>query len=197
MTGFALLIILLSYLIGSIPFGYLIPRVWNIDIRRHGSGNIGATNVFRTLGALPGALVFVLDLAKGTIPVVVARQITPDPWLIVLAGAAAIIGHTFPMFLKFKGGRGAATGLGILLGIAPDIFAGALLIALAIIAITRYVSVASIITPLLVTAAFIALNRPLPYSIVAGLVSALIIIRHIPNIKRLLSGTEPRIRIKK
>ena len=187
------LVILMAYLLGSIPFGFLIPKIWNLDIRRHGSGNIGATNVFRTLGPTAGILVFILDMFKGTLPVMIAQRLTLNPWLIILVGATAVLGHTFSIFLKFKGGRGSATGLGILLGVAPDIFLGALLIVILIVLITRYVSLASIITPPLVTLAFWLLRRPLPYTLVAGLVTLLIIIRHIPNIKRLRQGTESKI----
>lgn len=193
----ALLVLAAGYLIGSIPFGYLAARLCKIDIRRHGSGNIGATNVLRVLGPVPGAIVFILDMAKGTLPVLAMRQVSPDPLWIVLAGAAAILGHTFPVFLKFKGGRGVATGLGLLLGIAPDIFLAALLCFALILALTRIVSVSSMLTSLLVVVAFVTLKRPPAYSLVAGLILILIVARHLPNIKRLLAGTEPRIGAKK
>jgi acyl phosphate:glycerol-3-phosphate acyltransferase len=185
--------ILAAYLAGSIPFGYLIPKALGTDIRRLGSGNIGATNVFRILGPLPGSIVFVLDLAKGALPLFWMQSVTDNPWLVMLAGLAAVLGHTFPVFLKFKGGRGAATGLGVLLAISPEIFIGALIFAAVVILISRYVSLASITTPPLITLAFILFNKPLPYTIVAALLSLLIILRHIPNIKRLLKGTESRI----
>jgi glycerol-3-phosphate acyltransferase PlsY len=188
-----LALILFAYLLGSIPFGYLIPKVWNIDIRRHGSGNIGATNVFRTLGTFAGLLVFLLDLLKGTVPVIIAQLITTNPWIIILAGSAAVLGHTFSVFLKFKGGRGAATALGLLLGISPEIFLGAIIVATVIIITTRFVSLASIVTTALVAIAFYVLKKPFPYFLIVSLVSLLIIVRHIPNIKRLLSGTEPKI----
>lgn len=193
-----LLVLLISaYLIGSIPFGYLISRVWNIDIRRFGSGNIGATNVFRTLGPVPGVIVFGLDMFKGTLPVSLAINLGLHPWLVILTGIVAVIGHAYPIYLNFKGGKGAATGLGILLGIAPDIFVAALLIAVLIIYASRYVSLASIITPILVTILFFSLKRPLAYSLAAGLVTIIIIVRHIPNIKRLMNGTENKIGLKK
>ncbi|MFH1683294.1 MAG: glycerol-3-phosphate 1-O-acyltransferase PlsY [Candidatus Margulisiibacteriota bacterium] len=187
------LAIIFAYLLGSIPFGYIIPRIWNIDIRRYGSGNIGATNVLRTIGPVAGTIVFVLDLLKGAAAVFLAQQATQNPWLIILAGSAAVLGHTFPVFLKFKGGKGAATGLGFLLAVAPDIFLGALIIVILIVLITHYVSLASMITTILVTIAFYILKRPLPYVLVSGLISILITIRHIPNIKRLRKGTEPKI----
>jgi len=182
-----------AYLIGSIPFGLIVARCWGTDIRRQGSGNIGATNVLRVLGPVPAGAVFILDMTKGTVPALAMQQLTADPWLIVLAGAAAILGHTFSVFLKFKGGRGAATGVGVLLGIAPDIFLGAILCFALILAITRIVSVSSMLTSLMAAIAFLALKRPFPYTIVMGLTAALIIVRHIPNIRRLLAGTEPRI----
>ncbi|MBU0671742.1 MAG: glycerol-3-phosphate 1-O-acyltransferase PlsY [Candidatus Margulisbacteria bacterium] len=191
-----LLVMVAAYLLGSIPFGYLIARIWNIDIRRKGSGNIGATNVFRTIGPLAGSLVFLLDLLKGALPVLLAKQLTANPWLVILVGIATVLGHTYPIFLKFKGGRGAATGFGFLLAVAPDIFIGALILVILIILLTRYVSLASIITSPLVTLAFFLLKRPLPYGLIAALVSVIIILRHIPNIKRLLAGTESRIGVK-
>jgi glycerol-3-phosphate acyltransferase PlsY len=187
------LVIAGGYLIGSIPFGYLIAKIRHIDILNQGSGNIGATNIFRTFGPTLGISVFVLDLAKGAVPVYLAQQVTQDHWLILSAGVAAIIGHTFSIFLKFKGGRGSATGLGILLAVAPDTFLGAFLLVFLIILITRYVSLASIIVPPLVALTFLVLKRPLPYTLFAMLVSMLIIIRHVPNIKRLRAGTEPKI----
>lgn len=186
-------VVIAAYLLGSIPFGFLIAKIWNVDIRRRGSGNIGATNVLRNLGPLPGSIVFALDLAKGTLPVFIAHLATQNHWLIILAGTAAILGHTFPIFLKFKGGRGAATGLGVLLGIAPDVFAMALAFALLVLIITRYVSIVSMSTAILVAIIFLVLQRPQPYTIVAGLVAILIIVRHIPNIKRLINKTESKI----
>ncbi|KPJ65680.1 hypothetical protein AMJ44_09740 [candidate division WOR-1 bacterium DG_54_3] len=187
------LLIPAGYLIGAIPFGYLIAKIWNVDIRRSGSGNIGATNVFRSLGLFPGLMVFALDLAKGTFAIYLAQQMTDLPWVIILTGLATILGHMYSIFLKFKGGRGVSTSLGVLLGIAPDIFIGTLIFAALVIFITRYVSVASMITPILVTVAFFTLKRPLPYTLTAGMVAILIIIRHASNLKRLLEKTEPRV----
>lgn len=185
--------IVAGYFLGAIPFGLLISSIWNIDIRRYGSGNIGATNILRVLGPIAAALVFVLDLLKGTLAVYLGYWAGGDPLIVLLAGVSAILGHMFPIFLGFKGGKGAATGLGVLLGIAPEIFLGGAIMVALLIALTRYVSVASIITPVLVAAAFFLLKKPLLYSLAAGLVAILIIIRHIPNIQRLLSGTEPRL----
>lgn len=187
------LALIAAYILGSIPFGYLIAKIWNIDIRCFGSGNIGATNVLRTLGPIPGSIVFILDLLKGTLAIYLIQITTANPWAIILAGVLAILGHMFPVFLQFKGGRGAATGLGILLGIAPDIFLGTVILAVLIIWLTRYVSVASMFTSLAVAAALFILKRPFPYGLAAALITILIILRHIPNIKRLLNKAEPKI----
>ncbi|MFH1826778.1 MAG: glycerol-3-phosphate 1-O-acyltransferase PlsY [bacterium] len=183
----------IAYLLGAIPFGYLIARLQNIDIRRFGSGNIGATNVFRTLGPVPGIIVFGLDLLKGTLATHLVMQATPNPWLIIGGGALAVVGHSFPIFLNFKGGRGAATALGVVLAIAPDIFLAAAIVAATIIYITKYVSLGSMTTAVFVTGTLIYFQRPLPYSLVSALITALIIYRHIPNIKRLRAGTERKI----
>lgn len=187
------LILVLSYVIGSIPFGYLIGRLKGIDIRRYGSGNIGATNVFRTLGLPLGLAVFALDLLKGTLAVWLMLWLNGDPWLVILAGGLAVIGHSYSIFLNFKGGRGAATGMGILLGVAPDIFLFALVMVVVIVALTRYVSAASILTPIVVSLAFTLTGRPLPYTLLAWAVAFIIILRHRPNIQRLIAGTEPKI----
>jgi glycerol-3-phosphate acyltransferase PlsY len=182
-----------SYLLGSIPFGVIVARFCKVDIQKVGSGNIGATNVFRSLGPTAGVLVFMLDLLKGAAATWLALYYLTDPLWIIIAGGFAVVGHTFPVFLKFKGGRGSATGLGILLAIAPEAFAGAFLLVVIIIAATRYVSLASISVPPLVTIYMFAAHKPLPYSIATLLITMLIIYKHIPNIQRLLSGTERKV----
>lgn len=187
------MLLLIAYLLGSIPFGLIVARLKDIDIRQYGSGNIGATNVFRIMGPTAGITVFALDLFKGTLAVYLMSLTTSDSWLIILAGFLAILGHTYSIFLKFKGGRGAATGLGVLFGIAPDIFLAAVIVAVAVIATSRYVSLGSIITALFVTAAFFVFGRPLPYTIISAIVALLIIIKHRDNIKRLINQTEPKI----
>ena len=185
--------ILGAYLLGAIPFGLLVAKIWKIDIRRRGSGNIGATNVLRTLGFLPAAAVFTLDFLKGTLAVYLGYWLSGDPLLVLLLGVAVICGHMFSVFLGFKGGKGAATGLGVLAGIAPDIFLIAVLAAAALIFLTRYVSVASISTSILTALLMVVYRKPIPYTIAALLTAVLILIRHIPNLKRLLEGREPKI----
>jgi glycerol-3-phosphate acyltransferase PlsY len=182
-----------EYLIGSIPFALVVGYFYKVDVRTKGSRNIGATNVLRTLGVMPGIIVLLLDLLKGALATLIARMMLADPSFIILCGAAAILGHMFPIYLKFKGGRGVAAGLGVLLGIAPDLFATALVIAALLIAATRYVSLGSITTAVDVAILMFIMNKPLPYSIAASVVAVLIMIKHIPNIQRLIKGTEHKI----
>lgn len=184
------LIILLAYLIGAIPFGVLIGWIFKVDIMNRGSKNIGATNVIRTVGVVPGILVLILDILKGTLATYLAVYYLNDPLLIITAGLAAILGHMFPVYLKFKGGKGAAIGLGVLLAITPAIFLCAALWTVAIVAIFRYVSLASITGPILVAVLMYYWNVPLPYLIVCLIVAILMVFKHIPNIKRLMNGTE-------
>jgi len=188
-----LIFILLAYLLGSIPFGLLVAKIWNVDIRRYGSGNIGATNVFRTLGALPGLIVFLLDFLKGTLAVQIGYWIGGNPFIILALGMAAILGHMYSIFLGFKGGKGAATGLGVLLGLTPDIFLISFLFACAVIVLTRYVSLATLSTVILIVVLMKIFHKPVPYFWAAVIVGIFIFIRHFSNIQRLLQGKENKI----
>ena len=120
MLGSAFVLVMLGFWLGAIPFGYLIARARGVDIREHGSGNIGATNVTRVLGTTAGAIVLVLDALKGVVPVWYALRASPDPWTVIAAGGAAIAGHCFSPFLGFRGGKGVATSFGVFLMLAPD-----------------------------------------------------------------------------
>ncbi|MDD4178465.1 MAG: glycerol-3-phosphate 1-O-acyltransferase PlsY [Candidatus Margulisbacteria bacterium] len=183
----------LAYLLGSIPFGLLIAKIWNIDIRQQGSGNIGATNVLRTLGPGPGAVVFILDFLKGFLAVYLGYWIGGDPLMVLLLGTAAVLGHMYSVFLRFNGGKGAATGLGVLAGIAPGVFLLSVALAACLIGVTRYVSVGSIITPFAAALLMYLYHKPLPYVWVTLIIAVFILIRHLPNIKRLLTGTEKKL----
>jgi len=183
----------LAYLLGSIPFGLLIAKIWNIDIRQQGSGNIGATNVLRTLGPGPGAAVFILDFLKGFLAVYIGYWIGGDPLMVLLLGTAAILGHMYSVFLRFNGGKGAATGLGVLAGIAPGVFLLSVALAALLIGTTRYVSVGSIITPFVAALLMYIFNKPLPYVWITLIIAVFILVRHRPNIKRLLAGTEKKV----
>ncbi len=195
-----LLPVIIGYLIGSIPFGLLAGKIKGIDIRKTGSGNIGATNIYRTLGIWPAIAVFVLDLLKGTLAIWIAFVMLPSTTAflpreayIILCGIAAVVGHMFSVFLGFKGGKGAATSLGLLLGIAPELFVVAVIYGILCIAVTRIVSITSITGVLLLTVLMFAFHKPLPYALATGVVAVLMIYKHIPNIQRLMTGTEPRI----
>ena len=186
-------VLLSSYLIGSIPFGVIVGRLYKVDITSVGSKNIGATNVLRALGPVPGAIVFICDALKGAVPVYIALFLGLDPLWVILAGFCAIVGHTFPVFLKFKGGRGVATALGVLLAAAPDVFLLVIILFAIILAFTRYVSLSSIVCSICAAIAMYYLGKPVPYVDFGIIIAALIIIKHIPNIRRLIAGEEHKI----
>jgi acyl phosphate:glycerol-3-phosphate acyltransferase len=214
MTGFALtaLTVLLSYLIGAIPFGYLIARWRGVDIFKVGSGNVGATNVARALGWRFGILVFVLDFMKGALPtaaaaVATSSQLAGDSssWkfvptcLPVLAGISAIIGHLFPIFLRFHGGKGVATGAGVVAVLLPGPALAALITWVIIVGLTRFISLASL-SAAASLCLFHFLLTPHPFapdnwalSCFALLAVGLVVARHHANIQRLLHGNENRL----
>ena len=202
-----LISVLIGYLLGSIPSGFLVGKCRGIDIRQHGSGNIGATNVVRTLGRNWGALVFALDVLKGIVAVQLAMRglacagaVCPIPadQLGILAGFGCFVGHCFPVWLGFKGGKGVATGAGILIGLTPWTAALGLLIWVVVYYSSRYVSLASIVAavslPLLVWLLQRQLSAVFWFTLV---ISALATWRHRTNIQRLLAGTESRFEKKK
>jgi glycerol-3-phosphate acyltransferase PlsY len=188
-----------AYLLGSIPFGYLIVKLIGAgDIRFRGSGNIGATNVAREAGALPGLATLLLDGGKGYFSVWLAARVTDgNPRWMILAALLTIVGHTFPVWLRFEGGRGVATGAGVFLAICWQAVVGALIVWIVMLAFWRYVSLASISAaaalPLLVYVLYAPGHAP-PESISAGASFAMLLIigRHRSNIIRLLRGTEPQ-----
>jgi acyl phosphate:glycerol-3-phosphate acyltransferase len=195
---------LAAYLLGSIPFGYLIVRMsGGGDVRRHGSGNIGATNVARVSGKLSGLLTLALDAAKGYAAVRLAQAVTDGSirWMMV-AALLALIGHLFPVWLGFRGGRGVATGAGVFLPVCWQAVLGAAVVWLLVVAFWRYVSLGSLAAaaslPLLVYLLYApgltpsGLAPPLFVSAGTSAAMALVIWRHRPNIVRLLQGSEPR-----
>ena len=188
------ILLILSYFLGAIPFGLIIGKAWRgVDIRDHGSGNIGATNVFRTLGPGPGTVAFIADVFKGLIPVVAAGQIAPNTaWLPVAAGMSSILGHTLSVFLKFKGGKGVATSLGVGIGLVPPIAAIAFGLWVVIFAATRYVSVASMLASISVPVMMWATPCPIEYRIFGMLVGTYVVVKHRSNIVRLMQGKENR-----
>lgn len=197
---------LLAYLLGAIPNGFLIAKAKGIDIRKVGSGNIGATNVYRSVSKFLGILTFALDALKGAIPALWfpwqaahCAQTALPPWLPLLFGGLAIAGHTWPVYLKFKGGKGVATSAGALLGIAPAATGIGVLCWFITLVTLRYMSAASIVAALAVPTAgwwlYRADGQALPIALTA--LGALIIWRHQGNIHRLMNGTETRFEFKK
>ena len=198
-------VLVVSYLLGSIPFGYLAGRVAGIDIRKTGSGNIGATNVVRVLGKLYGYPVFFLDFLKGLgaveISVLIATRVQPEwgsPEVFgILAAVSSVIGHCFPLWLKFRGGKGMATSAGALFGLMPLAMLIGLAIWILVFWLTRYVSVASVAAAVALPFVIAILTR-LNHSYGKGLfcsslcIAAVVIWRHHSNLSRLVHGTEPR-----
>ena len=190
-----------AYLLGSLPWSYLVVRlVKGTDVRREGSGNVGATNVLRSAGKRAGALALLLDVAKGVAAVLAARSLAPEPRWIAAAAAAVVVGHVFPVFLGFRGGKGVATGAGALGTLAPWALVVSLVIFAAVVTTTRFVSLASICAVVALPTALWVGNRagwpaPAPEETVlaAALVAGLIVLKHRGNIRRLRAGTERRL----
>lgn len=189
--------IIFAYLLGSIPGGYILAKINKIDLLKQGSGNAGATNVLRTMGKKAAAVTFIFDGAKGFIIVYLAELLEMPSLIVILSGIMVIVGHNWPIFFGFKGGRGIATSLGILFGLSWQVIIVVLIVGLTIIAVTRYVSLGSIIGAVVLPPVMILFDLPLFYIIFGVIMSLLSIIRHIPNIKRLISGNELKIGEKK
>ena len=188
-----LLLAVLGYALGSVPFGLLLTRAAGLgDIRRIGSGNIGATNVLRTGRKGLAAATLALDAAKGAGAVLIGAKVAGDAGVLA-AGLGAIIGHLFPVWLGFKGGKGVATGLGVLLAAAPLAGAGAALVWLATALATRISSASALAACVAAPVIAILVGTPLPVVALVMATASLIVGRHHANIRRLLAGTEPRI----
>jgi glycerol-3-phosphate acyltransferase PlsY len=190
----SVLLVLFSYLLGSVSFSYFLSKkIKGVDIRKVGSGNAGATNISRVLGLKFALLVLFLDALKGFVVALLASYLTPDTPLFLLCCSAVIIGHNWPVFFGFKGGRGVATTLGVFLVIAPIHTLLVLSFLIIIIVLTRYVSLGSIIGAIAAPVVLLLLRYPLPYFIFGMAVCLLLLWRHAPNIKRLLQGKESKL----
>ncbi|MBF2025348.1 MAG: glycerol-3-phosphate 1-O-acyltransferase PlsY [Oscillatoriales cyanobacterium C42_A2020_001] len=205
------LLLLIAYLLGSLPCGYWAGWLLKgIDIREHGSGSTGATNVLRTVGTVPALVVLAIDILKGVaaISLVYAtyssefiKPYIPSsvelgnwlPWLVTLAGALALLGHSKSVFLNFTGGKSVATSLGVLLAMNWGVGVGAFGVFLLVLAITRIVSVSSISGAIAVSGLMFATSQPLPYLLFGIAGGIYVILRHRSNIQRLMAGTEPRL----
>ena len=193
-----LLILLVSYLFGSFPSGYLAGRIAKgIDIRSVGSGSTGATNVLRHIGKRAAITVFVIDVFKGILPILLARYfLLNDSWLVAV-GLSALIGHIWPVWLSWKGGKAVATGLGVFLGLSWQVGLGTLGVFIIVISLFRIVSLASVSAalalPLIMYLSFKTTNISLPFLVISLLAMSLVIWRHKENIVRLIKRKEPRI----
>ena len=204
---YLVLSLLISYLIGAIPTGYIYGKVFKgIDIRAYGSGNIGATNIFRTVGKAAGIGIFFLDALKGVIAVTlvpsVMGKIFPEcpvagySYVVILMGLAAISGHIWTCFLKFKGGKGVATTAGVIIGLAPTVFVTCFIVWVIVFSVWKYVSLASISAAAVLPVVAIIFGKGLDFIIFCALLSMLGVFSHRSNIKRLLKGTEtPMVKV--
>ncbi|WP_205544187.1 glycerol-3-phosphate 1-O-acyltransferase PlsY [Rubrobacter indicoceani] len=193
----SLILILAGYLLGAIPSGIVVGRAYGVDVRSVGSGNIGTANVLRAAGKGAAALTMVGDMLKGLVPVLLARLLTDNEWLVAAVALAAVIGHCWPVFLGFKGGKGVATGAGTALGLAPLV--GLLMFALwwAVALITKYTSLSALVVMLVSPLIFILFGQPWPYVLYAVLGGAAVIWRHRTNVRALMAGTERKVGEKK
>ncbi|HYS44125.1 MAG TPA: glycerol-3-phosphate 1-O-acyltransferase PlsY [Geobacteraceae bacterium] len=189
-----IMFVIAAYLLGSIPTGLLLARAFGVDIRSAGSGNIGATNVYRTLGRKVGVMTLVGDCLKGLVPVLAAKYFGVSGGWIAMVGLAAFLGHVYTVFLGFKGGKGVATALGVFLGVSPATVLAALVIFSLVLWKWRYVSLASI-TAAAAMPVLIALAGQESFIILMSLViAAIVIFKHRGNIERLKAGTENKFK---
>ena len=188
------LLMIAAYLIGSIPTGLIFGKlIWKKDLRQYGSHNIGATNAWRILGRKAGLLIFILDFLKGQLGVLLGAYLLASPGAMVVGGLFAVLGHMFPIFIGFKGGKGVATGLGVISALMPKVTLIVVVVWLVLTLITRYVSVASIVAAVLTPILAAAFKEPIIYFLFALVIAVFIVFRHRENIQRLKAGHENKI----
>ncbi|HBA73254.1 MAG: acyl-phosphate glycerol 3-phosphate acyltransferase [Geobacteraceae bacterium GWC2_55_20] len=187
-------LVALAYLLGSIPTGLLLGKAYGIDVRKEGSGNIGATNLYRTVGRKVGAMTLTGDCLKGLIPVLAVKYSSLPPDFAAWVGLAAFCGHVFSLFLKFKGGKGVATALGVFLALAPMAVAIAIAVFAAIMSSWRYVSLGSIAAAAIMPVAVALRGGNRALVTVTLIIAVIVILRHHENIRRLIAGTENRFK---
>lgn len=185
---------LFAFFVGAIPFGYILGLAKGIDIRKHGSGNVGATNVARVLGKKYGVAVYILDFLKGFIPTFLAvNYFGTDSWLTALVGLAAVAGHMFSPFLGFKGGKGVATASGVLFGISPLLGLVVLALWFAVFKASGYVSLGSMVAALGAIYLVGMLGYPFPVKFLVTVTAVLILVKHKSNLERLMEGRELKV----
>ncbi len=193
--------IMTSYIIGAIPFSYILGRLFKgIDIREYGSGNVGATNLIRSAGKLPGLIALLLDMLKGFVAVIFISGFFYSPEALLslplfkcMLGFSVVCGHIWTVFLKFRGGKGVATAIGVFIGLAPLVMALGLCVWGLFTLIFRYVSLSSMVMVISLPLIMFVLNKPKEYIVFAGLLAVFIIYKHRTNILRLLNGTEYKV----
>lgn len=183
-----------AYLLGSIPTGLLLGKLYGIDVRQEGSGNIGATNLYRTVGRKVGIITLIGDCLKGFLPVMLAWQLGLGEPLQAWIGLAAFCGHVFSVFLLFRGGKGVATALGVYLALAPLAVLGALLVFILLVAIWRYISLGSVMAAAAMPLIIFLRPHSSQLLIATALISLIVIAKHHANISRLLAGTESKFK---
>jgi len=186
--------LLAAYVLGSIPTGLLLGKIWGVDVRKEGSGNIGATNLYRTVGRSVGVMTLAGDCLKGVIPVLLARHYGLSVEYVAWIGLAAFCGHVFSVFLKFKGGKGVATALGVFLVLSPVAVVLALAVFVGLMVVWRYVSLGSITAAAIMPLAVALLGGNRHVFLVTLIISVVVIAKHQGNMRRLLAGTENRFR---
>ena len=184
----------IAYLVGSIPSGLILGKLfWHTDLRKYGSHNIGATNAWRTLGKVPGIIVFLADSLKGQAGVLLGLSLVGTPLAAVIGGLLAIVGHSFSLFLRFHGGKGVATSLGVLTMLMGNVTLIVFALWFTIVYMTRYVSLGSVVAGVLTPILAALFAYPMEYIVFTVIAAFLVIVRHHENIKRLMDGTENKI----
>jgi glycerol-3-phosphate acyltransferase PlsY len=189
----AYLLVLIAYLFGSVPTGYILGSLAGVDVRKAGSGNVGATNVARVVGKRHGIFTLIADVTKGFVPVIIALNLNFSPPATACVGIAAFLGHLYSVFLRFKGGKGVATALGVFLALAPWATLGLIMIFAAVLLASRAVSLSSMVAAAAAPLVLWLSSYPPIYLLMSFFIAAMIILKHRENIRRLLSGTEPKL----
>ena len=187
------LLLLGGYVLGSIPTGFLAGRAWGVDVRREGSGNIGMANVLRTAGKWPAVITLLGDMLKGFAPVYLARLLIENEWVIAAVALAAVVGHCWPIFLRFKGGKAVATGAGTTIALAPVVGLGLFAFWWGVVLVSRYTSLGAISVMVVSPIAFLVTGQPIPYVLYTVIGGSLVLWRHKENARALMKGTERKI----
>ena len=189
----AILLLLGGYILGSVPTGFLVGRARGVDVRRTGSGNIGMANVLRSVGKWPAIITMAGDMLKGFVPVFLARFLTENEWVIAAVALAALMGHCWPVFLGFKGGKAVATGAGTTIALAPVAGLALFVFWWGVVLVSRYTSLGAISVMLVSPIAFLVTGQPIPYVLYTVIGGSLVLWRHKENARALIKGTERKI----